>query len=296
MIQHKKTNETKFSILSCKRITERKRIRRALEVDEIRHLLETTKTEPYRFGMSGTERSLLYWMAMETGLRASELKSLNVLSFDFENQQIKIEAAYAKNKKTETLPLNTKTVALLREWTAGKMPMTKVFNMPDKTAKMLRKDLKAAGIPYIDGAGRYADFHSLRHTFGTLLAASGAKPKESQTLMRHSDINLTMSRYTHTLRGQESQAIENLPDLSQPSSSQKEKTVRTGTDNLDIETTQPKNLACFLALQDGQERTSADNGGQDNRIDDKKNEVFNGRCRNRTCDPLIKSQLLYRLS
>ena len=57
-------------------------------------------------------------------------------------------------------------------------------------------------------------FHSLRHSFGTMLAASGVHPKTAQTLMRHSDINLTMSRYTHTLRSQEATAIESLPDLN----------------------------------------------------------------------------------
>jgi hypothetical protein len=46
--------------------------------------------------------------------------------------------------------------------------------------------------------------------------------------MRHSDINLTMSRYTHTLRGQESEAVESLPDLSLPS---KQTRKATGTDN-----------------------------------------------------------------
>jgi len=62
--------------------------------------------------------------------------------------------------------------------------------------------------------GRYVDFHSLRHTTGTLLAASGVHPKVAQTLMRHSDINLTLSLYTHTLTGQEVKAVESLPDFS----------------------------------------------------------------------------------
>jgi len=35
--------------------------------------------------------------------------------------------------------------------------------------------------------------------------------------MRHKDIDLTMSLYAHTLRGQESEAISKLPDLSQAS-------------------------------------------------------------------------------
>ena len=49
------------------------------------------------------------------------------------------------------------------------------------------------------------------------------------------DINLTMSRYSHTLIGQTSAAIEGLPDLSLPSKdSQKEKA--TGTDACNVTT------------------------------------------------------------
>jgi integrase len=79
---------------------------------------------------------------------------------------------------------------------------------------MLRADLEAAGIEYQDAVGRFADFHSLRHTAGTLLASSRVHPKVAQSIMRHSDINLTMSLYTHTLRGQESEAVAMLPNLA----------------------------------------------------------------------------------
>ena len=54
----------------------------------------------------------------------------------------------------------------------------------------------------------------MRHTFGSLLAASGVHPKLAQELMRHSDINLTMSRYTHVFSGQEANAVAKLPDFS----------------------------------------------------------------------------------
>jgi len=118
----------------------------------------------------------------------------------------------------------------LKQFVAGKLPATQAFNMPGKPVKMFKADLEAAGIAYVDDAGRFADFHSLRHSFGTLLAAAGVHPKTAQTLMRHSDINLTMSRYTHIFRGQESEAIESLPDLSLPSEQAQEQT-KTGTDN-----------------------------------------------------------------
>jgi hypothetical protein len=75
--------------------------------------------------------------------------------------------------------------------------------------------------------------NALRHSTGSLLAASGVHPKVVQSIMRHSDINLTMSRYTHIFRGQESEAVAGLPDLMLPSK-EKQKAVATGTDNKPI--------------------------------------------------------------
>ena len=69
-------------------------------------------------------------------------------------------------------------------------------------------------LAYRDHAGLVADFHSLRHTFISNLARAGVHPKLAQSLARHSDINLTMSRYTHTTRGEQSEALAALPDLS----------------------------------------------------------------------------------
>jgi hypothetical protein len=94
---------------------------------------------------------------------------------------------------------------------------------------VLKADLADAGIPYVDEPGCYADFHSLRHTTGSLLAASGVHSNVAQSITRHSDINLTMSRYSHVLRGQESEAIAGLPDLSLPSK-QSQRAKATGTD------------------------------------------------------------------
>ena len=92
-----------------------------------------------------------------------------------------------------------------------------IFNLPSRTGDMIHADLADAGISYVDDSGRYADFHSLRYTTGSLLAASGVHPKVAQSLMRHSDINLTLSRYSHVFKGQENEAIAKLSDLSQPS-------------------------------------------------------------------------------
>jgi hypothetical protein len=113
--------------------------------------------------------------------------------------------------------LRADTAKELVSFLSGKMPSVRVFNMPDKTADMIKQDFNEA-----------ADFHTLRHTTGSLLAASGTHPKVAQSIMRHSDINLTMSRYSHIFHGQDSEAVEKLPDLSMPSS-QFESMKKTGT-------------------------------------------------------------------
>ncbi len=51
-------------------------MRRALNVEEIGALLAATAAEPERFTMTGPRRALLYRLAIETGLRTSELDSL----------------------------------------------------------------------------------------------------------------------------------------------------------------------------------------------------------------------------
>ena len=163
--------------------------------------------------------------------------------------QVYVLAGYSKHRRRDVLPLRTDTAAVLGGMLAGKMPAAPAFNVPGRrlAATMLRKDLLAARAKWLeavppaeraaleksdfladhDDAGRVADFHSLRHTAGTLLAASNVHPKVAQSLMRHGDVNLTMSRYSHVLVGQESDAVAALPDLALPA---REAAALTGTD------------------------------------------------------------------
>jgi hypothetical protein len=136
----------------------------------------------------------------------------------------------AKNRQAATLPLRTETAADLRAFLADKLPTARTFAMPriDKLASMFRADLADAGIPYIDDAGRVADFHALRVTFVTLLAAEGVPVRTLQSLARHSTPELTMNAYARTLHGSEADAINRLPVFSGPS---RDSLRATGTDS-----------------------------------------------------------------
>lgn len=184
--------------------------------------MATTQAAPERYGLTGGgKRALLYRLAIESDLRASELRSLMKSAFDFTDCTVTLQAGYSKRKRQDVLPLRQDTARKIDKMLAQKLPTAQAFKVPDKPADMLRNDLKDANIDYVVD-GKVFDFHSLRHETGTLLAASGCDVKTAQTLMRHSDINLTMSIYTHTLRGAETKAIAKLPDLT------------TGTDKRDL--------------------------------------------------------------
>ena len=236
MVQDGRASESPLKHLKCravKKIIDEVHPRRALQVDELRRLLETTRSGLVRFGMTGYERYLLYRFTAETGLRAKEIRSLKVCSFDCDNFTVHVLGAYTKNKRDAVQWLRPDTTGELKGFFSGKMPNVKAFGgtykkLTDKTSNMLMADLADADIPYVvDGC--YFDFHALRHQTGTLLAAGGVHPKVAQSIMRHSDINMTLSRYTHTLTGQEAKAVEAMPDLSAPSI-RTQKAVATGTD------------------------------------------------------------------
>ena len=82
---------------------------------------------------------------------------------------------------------------------------------------MQRIDLEAAGIPYRDAEGEFADFHALRHSYISLLGRLGVSPKVTQTLARHSDIRLTMNVYSHARIHDLAAAVEGLP-INRPGS------------------------------------------------------------------------------
>jgi len=227
--------------------TDRRHDRRALTVAEVRRLITKTAKEPELRGMTGPERAMLYRVAVETGLRAGELRSLTRASFDLDAERptVTVAAAYSKHRREDVVPLRKETAADVRAFLAAKTPAAWVFHMPKAchVAKMLRKDLKAATIPAEDSAGRVVDFHALRHTFITNLANSGVHPKTAQALARHSTITLTMDRYTHSYLEDESAAVAKLPDVTQ---AEAEPVRATGTAD-----SSPNALGALLGAKDG---------------------------------------------
>jgi integrase len=157
--------------------TDRRHDRRALELDELHLLLDVTESgyskpgpdgKPLvvvqavdRYGMDGKSRALLYRLAVETGLRAGELRSLTRGSFqlDGDTPTVTIAAAYAKNRRQDVLPLKRNTAAALAVHLAGKMPTALAFTMPksDRVGEMMQADLADARTAWIAAAGSHQE-------------------------------------------------------------------------------------------------------------------------------------------
>ena len=187
----------------------------------------------------------MYVLSAWTGYRKGEIGSLTTQSFDLlgDPPTVTVAAAYSKRRRQDTQVLHAEVVQLIQEWLViqGRMLPERLWfpvsgSVPGgterKTAKMMRVDLAAARHAWIDEAstddekdqreasdflsycdqrGRYADFHSNRHTFITSLSRNHVSPRTAQTLARHSDIRLTMQTYTHIELADQQAAIASLP-------------------------------------------------------------------------------------
>jgi len=216
-----------------------RRRRRALTDKELSALVKAARASEESFrGLSGEERATLSVLATNTGLRAGELASLRPASFDLASSPatVRVLAAYTKNREEAELLLRDDLAAMLFPWAskrpAGEPSWPGTWAMK-ASAKMIRLDLEAAGVPYQDASGRYADAHSLRHTFLTNLARAGVHPKTAMELARHKKLELTLGVYTHTLRSDSARALEALPKTPAPEPAEiaKVELAATGTDD-----------------------------------------------------------------
>ncbi len=181
---------------------------------------------------------MLYQFAVQSGLRANEIRTLKRSNFKLEGAEptVTIEAVHAKNRRRVVHPIGVDLAAALLGYLAKKLPAAKAFNMPESSlvAPMWRMDLEAARtewlseaadakeradreesgfLVYVSQDGRVADFHALRHTYISNLAKAGVHPKTAQMLARHSSITMTMDRYTHSYVGDERAALDKLPKI-----------------------------------------------------------------------------------
>lgn len=146
-----------------------------------------------------------------SGLRVGELLGLKWEDVNFETLEVNLTRSVVKQKitrcKTEAsrkpIPLDPELAEILFSWKLQSpypQPSDWVFASPHKKGKQpywpgalfrahLKPALEAAKIPGDVG------WHTLRHTFGTLMKANGEDIKTIQELLRHSNYKVTADTY-----------------------------------------------------------------------------------------------------
>lgn len=168
-----------------------------MTVDEVQRLLAS----------AAPQHRLLYEVAVCTGLRKGEIRSLTVAHLNVARSGVHLDAAWTKNRQAGFQPLPKRLAGALAEEATDKDNDDRLLWCPSNTDRTIAQDLEKAGIPAVTDEGKL-DFHALRTTFTTLVIESGASVKEAQTLLRHSTPILTMNTYARVRKG----ALQNVAD------------------------------------------------------------------------------------
>ncbi len=252
--------------------------RRDLSADELGLLFDAARQSPKLIRrLSGIDRYFLYLTAAATGFRASELASMTPKRFNLDGEAptATVQASCTKNRKLAVQPLPLDVADALRGYLASKPAGIPIWpgKWRRKAVFMIRADLNEArrkwladfpearqrakaeqsdflAYRYVDGG--FADFHSLRHGYITMIGKAGVSPREHQDLARHSTYAMT-SRYTHSRFYDLAAAVQGLPIPMAGPGPQSQTLAATGTDGkaLDRKSSLSISLGPFLGPQLG---------------------------------------------
>ena len=211
----------------------------------------------------GRRNALAYRIMLTTGLRLHEVRELKWTDINLEAAVLFIRGdkgdKLTGRVEEKELPLPPDTMQALAAWKAETRPdeSALVAAIPARFVDTLASDLEAAGVKHPDAAGRVVDCHSLRHTFGTWLGKRpDVDPKTIQALMRHKTAALTFGVYVHRDKGRMKAAAAAMPALAPlpfKPETVKAASLRTGTDDMPIDTQTSPNISNFGArlVQEG---------------------------------------------
>ncbi len=157
--------------------------------------------------------------ALHTGLRASELRTLQWSSVDMASRSITVLSCYAKNGETRTVPVTPDVFAALdemrreRDRTPEDLVFVRRYGQPWKSWEAAWRNAR-------DRAGlKDFRFHDLRHCYGSWLAMGNVADKGRMELMGHKTPSMS-ARYAHLSMDYKRDAVAKLPTLTETESPQ----------------------------------------------------------------------------
>jgi integrase len=208
---------------------------------EIRILTPEEQTK-FLQAVEGHRLEAIFKLALATGMRKGELMALTWDDIDFENESISVTKSASRVRDPHTrktsietgstksrsgirqVPLLPSMVPVLEKHRAfqdgekrmagsayNKLNLVFCSNVgtyiePTRINNMLGELRRKAGLEHIN-------FHALRHTFATRALENGIPARVVQEILGHSDVSLTLNRYTHVLKATSQEQIFKMNDL-----------------------------------------------------------------------------------
>ena len=178
-----------------KMLKEQNKIPHALTEDELERLIEHC---------SGLLHAVVI-VAVDTGLRRSELQRLRWDDVDFEHRMLTVKQS--KNRKYRVIPMTERVVQLLSQRRNDRGDEEHVLPFTD-VGRSLKTAAKRAGIGHVH-------LHACRHTFASILRDRGVPLDRIMELLGHSSLSMSL-RYAHARPQQLFEAIHALEARPKP--------------------------------------------------------------------------------
>ncbi len=192
----------------------RKRLPRALKVDELRTLETILAREPAPDLHAKARR--LWWrnrlivlLLLYGGFRRAEVAGLRWADIDLDAGTALVREETAKGGNERVVPLHPRVVAELQR-TPLREQRGAVAGHPDGRC-LSHKSIGLVFERWLAAEGLRISAHRLRHTCATQLLKHGASLRDVQATLGHSDIRTTEG-YIDLLTDQQRDAVRRLPD------------------------------------------------------------------------------------
>ena len=175
-----------------------KSLPRPISISQVRLLLE----QPRKLSASEATRDrAMLELLYASGMRVSELVSLNLGDVDFENGYVR---CLGKGSKERVIPIYEQAALAVKEYTEGtrlrlvRKSDEKALFLNARGERLTRQGLWQILKVYAKAANIEAEItpHTLRHSFATHMLNGGADLRSVQELLGHANISTTQV-YTH---------------------------------------------------------------------------------------------------
>ncbi len=164
-----------------------------LTVEQTFRLLET----PFPDTVLGRRDKAILELLYATGIRVSELVSIDMQDVDFSTRTLR---AKGKGRKERLIPFGSKAARALEDYLPGRAKIARegALFLNYRGLRIDPRSIRRIVDKYITQASLQLHIspHSLRHSFATHLLNAGADLRSVQELLGHSSLSTTQ-KYTH---------------------------------------------------------------------------------------------------